>query len=125
MITSADLQFMRDTEQQAMSSVAAIYKPVFSSGALGETFQQYVLDSNTVADVWPFDANEKSSGNQEISEAKFYISLPYNTDISVEDCIEIDNITYEVLFVPLQVSWLTNLRVEARNYNGSSKFVVP
>ena len=26
---------------------------------------------------------------------------------------------YDVTFVPLQQSWLTNLRVEARNYNGS------
>lgn len=125
MITTSDLTWMRQTENQAMSSVAYVYKLTYTESALGATFEQWILDTTTIADVWPIKQGmERSSGNQEISNGEFYISLPYDTAVSVQDVIKIDNVTYEVTFVPLAQSWLTNLRVEARNYNGSNKFEV-
>ena len=48
---------------------------------------------------------------------EYYISLPYNANITVTDIIDVDGKTYEVTFVPQDVTWLTNLRVEAKNYN--------
>ena len=73
----------------------------------------------TSCDVWPISRNDREMTGkaQEISEGSFYISLPYNATIDVADIIDIDGKTYEITFVPADMSWLTNLRVEARNYN--------
>ena len=120
MITSTELAWMRSTEEQAMSSTAVIYTPIYTAGALGNTVQTWVASGTVACDIWPIAKNdrEKTSGNQELSKGEFYISVPYNTTVSVNDQLTIDGITYQITFVPLNQSWLTNIRVEARNYNG-------
>lgn len=123
MLTAFDLQFMIATENQAMSSTATIYRPTTSAGALGNTIEQWANIGTCNCDIWPisrFD-REKSSGNQEISKGEFYISVPVGTDVTIEDMLKIDNITYQITFVPLAQSWLTNIRLEARNYNAESE----
>ena len=124
MLSAFDLQFMIATENQAMSSTATIYRPTTSAGALGNTIEQWVNVGTCSCDIWPINKNnrERSSGNQELALGEFFISVPYNTDVQVIDVLEIDNKTYEVTFVPLGQSWLTNLRLEARNYNNQSLF---
>lgn len=120
LLSSTDLSWMRSTEEQAMSSTAIIQAPTYTSGAFGSVIQSYIAVGTVTCDIWPISKNdrEKSSGNQEISKGEFYISVPYNTSVTVENRLVIDSKTYEVTFVPLSQSWLTNLRVEARNYNG-------
>lgn len=73
----------------------------------------------TPCDIWPISRfnREKHGDTQEISMGEYYISLPYNANIGVADIIDVDGKTYEVTFVPEDVTWLTNLRVEAKNYN--------
>ena len=118
MITTSELTWMRTTEEQAMSSTVVIYTPIYTAGALGNTVQTWVASGTVACDIWPINSSERSSGNQEISQGMFYVSVPYNTSVTVESRLVINSITYEVTFVPLQQSWLTNLRIEARNYNG-------
>lgn len=121
MITSSDLAWMRSTEELAMTSTAIIKSPQYTNGAFGSVIESYVATGTVACDIWPIARNdrEKSSGNQELSKGEFYISVPYSTTITVEDRLKIDNVTYEVTFVPVGQSWLTNLRLEARNYNGA------
>lgn len=124
MLSAYDFQFMIATENQAMSSTATIYRPTTSPGALGNTIEQWVNVGTCSCDIWPINKNnpERSSGNQELALGEFFISVPYNTDVQLIDVLEIDSKTYEVTFVPLGQSWLTNLRLEARNYNNQSLF---
>lgn len=122
MLSSSELAWMIATENQAMSSTAIIKSPQYSSGAFGSVLESYVTTGTVACDIWPisrFD-REKSSGNQELSKGEFYVSVPYNTSVTVTDQLVIDNITYQVTFVPLAQSWLTNLRLEVRNYNGAT-----
>lgn len=123
LLSNADLVYMRDTENQAMSSTAVIFSPSFSSGVLGNQIESWIATGTVSCDIWPLTRNkdERSSGNQELSEGEYYISVPYNTVVSVKDLIEIDNISYEITFVPKAMSWLTSLRLEARNYNNQTK----
>lgn len=123
LLTSSDLTYMRSTEETAMASTAVIYSPSYSSGALGNQVESWVATGTVSCDIWPIIRNkeEKSSGNQELSEGLYYVSVPYNTVVNVSDLLEIDSISYEVTFVPKAMSWLTNLRLEARNYNNQSK----
>ena len=120
MITYTELAWMRATENQAMSSVATILSPSYSNTALGLQEESWTNVGTVSCDIWPIAKNdrEKSTGNQEISKGEFYISVPFNTSVTVENRLVIDSKTYEVTFVPLNQSWLTNLRLEARNYNG-------
>lgn len=121
MLTASELAWMRTTENQAMASTAIIKSPQYSSGAFGSVLESYQPSGTVVCDIWPIAKNdrEKSSGNQELSKGEFYISVPYNTNVTVNDQITIDNVTYQITFVPISQSWLTNLRLEARNYNGA------
>ena len=120
MITSSELAWMRATENQAMSSNAIILSPNYEDSALGETVETWLIAGTVNCDIWPFNPEkEKSSGNQEISEGRFYISFPSDTSLTVENKVTVDSVLYDITFSPLQQSWLTNLRCEARNYNGS------
>ena len=118
MITSSELAWMRATENQAMASTAIILKPYYQESALGDTTEVWSIVGTVACDLWPIkQATERSTGNQEVSKGEFYISVPYNTDVSVTDVLSIDEINYQVTFVPKLQSWLTNQRVEAYNYN--------
>lgn len=120
MLTSTELAWMRSTENQAMASTAIILSPNYEDSALGETVETWLIAGTVNCDIWPFNPEkEKSSGNQEISEGRFYISFPSDTSLTVENKVTVDNVIYDITFSPLQQSWLTNLRCEARNYNGS------
>lgn len=121
MLTSSEIAWMIETENQAMSSTAVVLAPSYAEGAFGDTLQSWLVSGTVNCDVWPIARNEreKSSGNQELSKGDFYISVPTSTNITVENKVTVDNVVYEITFVPLQQSWLTNLRCEARNYNGS------
>jgi head-tail adaptor len=120
MLTSAELAWMIDTENQAMASTAIIQSPVYTSGTFGSVLQSYSNVGTVSCDIWPIKQGvERSSGNQELSQGEFYISVPYNTSVTVQNRLVIDSKIYEVTFVPLSQSWLTNLRIEARNYNGA------
>lgn len=120
MITNSDLTWMRATEELAMSSTAIIKSPQYSAGAFGSVLESYVATGTVSCDIWPIAKNdrEKSFGNQELSKGEFYISVPYSTSVTITDQLVIDGITYQVTFVPKLQSWLTNLKLEARNYNG-------
>ena len=121
MLTSFDLAFMRETESLAMSSTGDVYRAVYSETALGSQSETWSNVGTVQCDVWPISrqGNEESSGNQELAEKNYYISVPYNADVQVSDNIRIDGILYQITFVPKLQSWLTNKRLEARNYNNS------
>ena len=121
MLTSSDLAFMIDTENLAMSSVANIYRVVYTDSALGQQTETWSNLGTVNCDIWPITRNkeESSSGNQELSEGMFYISFPHNTDVDVTDKVQIGTVTYDIIFVPIDQSWMTNKRCEARNYNNS------
>lgn len=110
---------MRDTENTAMASTATVYRPSLASTALGNQDETWSLVDTLSCDIWPIArfSREKHGETQEISTGEYYISFPYNADIRITDVVDIDGITYEVTFVPKTMSWLTNLRVEAKSYN--------
>lgn len=118
-----DLQYMRSVEITAMSSEATIYRPTFSSGILGNTTESWSSIGTCYCDIWPISRNtrERNRDSQEISLGEFYISVPYNEDITLEDVLVISGVSYQITFIPKLMSWLTNLRLEAKNYNNELK----
>lgn len=112
---------MRTTEEQAMSSTGDVFRAVYTETALGNQSESWSNVGTVECDIWPISrqGNEESSGNQELAEKHYYISVPYNADVQVSDNIRIDGILYQIIFVPQYQSWLTNRRLEARNYNNA------
>lgn len=121
MLSTTDLAFMRETELLAMSSTGDVFRPVYTLTALGSQEESWSNVGSVQCDIWPISrqGNEASSGNQELAEKHYYISVPYNADVQVSDNMRIDGILYQITFVPKLQSWLTNKRLEARNYNNS------
>lgn len=107
------------TENQAMSSTASITRPSYTEGALGNQLETWVAVGTVSCDIWPITRNkeEKSSGNQELAEGLYYISFPFDTDVRVTDKATISNVSYDIVFVPVSQSWMTNKRCEASNFN--------
>lgn len=112
---------MRATELQAMSSTGDVFRAVYTETALGNQSESWSNVGTIECDIWPISrqGNEESSGNQELAEKHYYISVPYDADVQVSDNIRIDEILYQITFVPKHQSWMTNKRLEARNYNNS------
>lgn len=110
---------MKSVEEQAMGSTATIYKATFTLDVMGSYTESWVSQGTVACDVWPISKTlrEQIKDSQRISESDYYISFPIGTGITVKDRAEIDSITYEITFVPLDVTWATNLRCEAKNYN--------
>jgi len=125
LLSFADLQYMRSVEVTAMSSEATIYRPTFSSGILGDTVETFSSVGTCFCDVWPISRNtrEKSRDSQEISLGEFYISVPFSANVRLEDVLVISGVSYQITFIPKLMSWLTNLRLEAKNYNNELKIL--
>lgn len=119
MITSAELEWMRETENSAMGSLGTIHRATFGTSVLGNQQESWSAVGTVVCDVWPVerDVEEVNTDVGDISEGLYYISVPYDTDVTFQDIIDIDNISYQVEFVPKSVTWQTNLRLHARNIN--------
>ncbi len=123
LLTTTDLAYMRATELGAMASTATKYRATFSSGTLGSTSETWSSIGTCQCDIWPISRNtrERNRDSQEISLGEFYISIPYNEDIALEDVLVISGVSYQITFIPKLMSWLTNLRLEAKNYNNELK----
>lgn len=121
MLTAAELLSMRDVEETAMSSTCIIKRRTLTSDGMGGYTEGWNAVGTVVCDIWQInergDREQTVNGSQPISKAKWFITLPYDTNVVAADRIEVDSRTFEATFVPNDSSWLTALRAEAVTYN--------
>lgn len=116
MLTAAELSAMRDVEESVLSSTAVIERFTTSGWPPSET---WAAVGTIACDLWPISRSNREmvTGGQPIQRGDWYITIPYDTDITAKDRITIAGKTFEVVFVPNDRSWDTALRVEAISYN--------
>ena len=119
MLTSEDLEWMYETENNAMASTAKIYRLSQGMSILGPQDDSYTLSSTVACDLWAINVNAQMlDSNETIEVTQYYLSVPYDTDVRLSDVIVVDNAeSYSVLTVPDNETWLTNLRLRVKNYN--------
>jgi len=121
MITSTDLEYMKEVEESAMGSSGTIYRATFGTSVLGNQSETWSAIGTVICDIWPINRTdrERLSEGLVLSESDYFISFPVGTDITISDIVENEAQTYQMTFVP-KVTWQTNLRTEAKNYNNRS-----
>lgn len=121
MLSAAELTAMRDIEDDAMPSTAIIERYGLTTDGMGGYTEAWAAVGTVVCDLWPInkrgDREGVGIGGQPIQRADWFITMPYDTDITAKDRVTVDSRTFEVLFVPNNESWMTAKRVEAVSYN--------
>lgn len=126
MLTAREIAAMRCTEECAMSSTAVIRRNSLTPDGMGGYNDSWSIAGTTICDVWAINTNRSdrentTAGGQIITHAQWFITVPYNTDVTAKDRLEIDNRTFELTFVPSSHSWNTALRCEAITHNTESR----
>ncbi len=126
MLTAEELTSMREIETSTMSSTAVIRRNSPTSDGMGGYSDSWSIAGTTVCDVWAINTNRSNrenttAGGQIITHAQWFITVPYNTDVTAKDRLEIDSRTFELTFVPASHSWNTALRCEAITHNNESR----
>lgn len=121
MLTASELSTMRTIEESVMTSTAIIRRNTPLRDVMGGFTDSWSAIGTVNCDLWPVgnrgDRENTTSGGQLISHADWFITVPYNTDVIAQDRIDIDGKTFEIVFVPNNISWNTALRIEAKTFN--------
>jgi len=120
MLTAAELSAMREVEESVMSSTGIIKRRTLASDGMGGYTETWAAVGTVDCDVWQINQRgnrEPVTGGQVVSKSDWFITVPYNTDLTARDRVEVDGRTFEITFVPNDSSWLTALRAEAVTYN--------
>jgi len=105
------------TELGALGSTAVKWRNTFGSSSLGNNAETWAIYGTCQCDIWPINNHEQIRVSQDIGIGEYFISVPYNEDVTLADVLVINGISYQITFVPLYMTWLSNLRLEAKNYN--------
>lgn len=120
MLTAAELTAMRTVEESVMSGTAIISRYALTADGMGGYSEAWTNVGTVSCDLWPINRRgdrERVVGAQMTQDANWFITVPYDTMVTAKDRIIIDSRTFEVVFVPNDISWKTALRVEAKAHN--------
>lgn len=119
-LSSSELTSIRNLEETWMASTAVIWRDTLSDDGIGGKTQTPVAIGTVSCDLWEVvSEGEESSfnANQDIAVNEWFITVPYDTDITESDYIIIDSQTFDIEFVPKNQSLNTALRCRARSRN--------
>lgn len=121
MLSAAELSAMREIEELVMPSTGVIERYALTPDGMGGYAETWSAVGTVSCDLWPVNQREERertrAGAQVISKADWFITVPFDTDITAEDRMVIDSRSFEIVFVPNDRSWSTALRCEAIAYN--------
>lgn len=120
MLTAAELTAMRTVEESVMSGTAIISRYALTADGMGGYSEAWTNVGTVACDLWPIGQRgerERVTGAQMTQDVDWFITVPHDTEVTAKDRIVIDSRTFEVVFVPNDISWKTALRVEAKAHN--------
>lgn len=121
MLSAAELAAMRDIEELVMPSTGVIERYGLTSDGIGGFTEAWAAVGTVSCDLWPVNQREERerfrSGGQIISKSDWFVTVPFDTNITAADRIVVDGRSFEIVFVPSDRSWSTALRCEAVAHN--------
>lgn len=117
--SDADMAELQTVAESAMSGTLVIKRPVRTSDGMGGYTEVYTPVGTVPCHIWRTrEANEIVSGAMVQSKADWYVAVPVGTDIREIDYGEYNGITtYQIIHVPLDVTWNPHIRCEAITLN--------
>lgn len=119
LLNSTQLERMRQVEERSMPGTAIIQRNVETATGMGGMAQSWQNVGTVPCDAWPtpMRGRENVTGGQVTSHLAWFVSVPYGTDVWAKDRLTIANRTFEVVAVPNDATWQTNLRLECKTFN--------
>ena len=112
-LSTAELNSIIATENTWLTTVCSIYRAALVADGMGGFTESWTLLETTVCDFWESSGrtNENNSNaNQTVAISEWFITLPYDTDITNADVIVIDSQYFDVVSVPDKQSLNSALR---------------
>jgi SPP1 family predicted phage head-tail adaptor len=120
MLTAAELAAMQDVEESVLVTTAHILSYGTATDGMGGYSETWGTVGTVLCDLWQINQRadrEMVAGNQITSQGDFFITMPSDTTITAKDRVQIAGKTFEVTFVPDDLTFQTAVRVEARLFN--------
>lgn len=120
MHTTADLSFMRDTQELAMPGTAVIQGTVSVTDGQGGYYESYAGVGTVPARLYPRTSrsySENVAGGQIISLTTWFITMPWDTVVDARNRISMEGRTWEIVSVNNDENWRTAIRAEVVSLN--------
>ena len=120
MLTPQELTEFRAQQLAAMPGSAIIYRATLASDGMGGRTETWNAVGTVAARLYPtqgYSSNERMAGAQDTSITKWWLSLPYDTDITAADLAKVDGRVIKILEVNNDEMWRTALRCKVEAHN--------
>jgi len=119
MLTASELSDMRSVQNQALPGTAIVERyTLVSDGMMGQTESWSAVATVNVR-LYPYSSRANSeglAGDQIIAQTRWYVTLPYGTDVDEKDRLSIAGNIYDVVEVNTAEMYQTAVRCEVE-YN--------
>lgn len=121
MLSAADLEFMRDTQELAMPGTSIYVLDMgTASDNMGGVNEAWGTVGTVIGRIYPVRRRtsiESIGGAQAISETQWYGTFPVGTQITAKQRVKYGNRTWEVVTVNNDESYQTAVRCELVAHN--------
>ncbi len=123
LLSSCELSSIRTARNAFLPDTAVIYRYALTPDGMGGQSEAWTPAGTVSCYLWsrPVVDTETVTGGQVASRTRWYVELPYSTDVLAQDWIEINSRTFQVTTVPNDASILSALRVELLAMNEESR----
>lgn len=122
-LSSGDLSWMRDMQEQWLSDTVVVMRRTDTSDGMGGYSESWAAVGTAMGRVRPQNLRGRAevvTGGQPTSLQRWDITLEQGTDVGVDDRVTCNGRVYEVQRVNNDETWQTAVRVEAITYNEES-----
>ncbi len=120
MLTIGEIAALRSTQNKAMPDTGVILRGTLAADGMGG-FTQGTVAAGTVSGrllpVGGYSSNEALGAAQPLSVSRYWWTVPYDTDIGVNDVVRVGNQLVRVLEVNLDAGWETAKRCKVEAFN--------
>lgn len=124
MLTAAELAGMRKAQEQFMPGTAVIERAVLAPDGMGGYVEGWLAVGTVPARLYPQDRRavaESVGGAQVLSVTRWFVTMPFATDVHASDRLHISGRTYEVQEVNNGEMYQTAVRCEVVSHNEESR----
>lgn len=105
MLTADELEWMRETAGEALPSTCIVMGTAWVSDGMGGGTVTWNAVGTVACRLEAQSGDERVSGDRKTVFARYRLTMPYDTEVTEQDKVQVDGVTYRVLFVDTGKSW--------------------
>jgi head-tail adaptor len=120
MLTQAELTEFRAQQLAAMPGSAILYRATLASDGMGGQTETWAAYGTVAARLYPtagYSSREAFAADQDMALTRWWLSLPYDADITAADLAKVDGRVFKIQEVNNDEMWCTALRCKVEAHN--------